>query len=314
MTVLTFTRETASDAPESLPDAPTAKGTVRAAAAAALPPPAAAAEAGAADAWSAEDAAFMAEWDDGSRSGDDADDALEVDPATRLLDGVADAVLDGGDDALRAVFVRLATSGAKAEHYRRLVEELAWTTDDRDDRAALDASGLTGMLDDDDVAILGAAVRAEVARRSCACTDDDLLDGLDPAVVAAMADPDVGWGDDDDGREIDDADASDGGGAPARPRTVHIPALGVNVSLDPDDDDDDDDDRDLVFSRDPSGLVVVNDDDDGEGGPARTDGDGSVRRPPHEPRSDVAGPEYLEKLARDLGKIVVNDGVPLHSF
>ena len=135
MTKLTFTKDDPPP-PESLPDAPRA---------ASVPTAAEDTE------WTEEDAAFMAGWEQSDESdesdgepcpfcgglGHSVDDCpmrrdakgnvgeeQRPDPVARLVDVVADAVLDTADENLSNFLAQLAANGLRAQRYNDLVGEL----------------------------------------------------------------------------------------------------------------------------------------------------------------------------------------------
>ena len=326
MTKLTFTKDDPPP-PDALPDAPRA----RAASAAAAAPPEAPGEDAAVDTeWTEEDAAFMAGWEESDASDDVSDGepcpfcgglghavddcpmrrdtkgevAKEPrpDPVARLVDVVADAVLDTADENLSAFLARLAANGLRAQRYNDLVGELV-------PGICADAAFDPGMLaskfdvDPEGLLLLRSTVRREVdkLRATHSLHKDDLTGSLSPEQLSSFSSAKA-W-DDDDAREM-----------PPPPRTVDLPALGIRVSADPTDDDDDDDDRDEVFARSPSGRV------DWRAPGQPVDGASSVRLAPVREEGDDSGDEddlpaeYLERLSKDLGRLVVQEGRSLDSF
>lgn len=316
MTKLTFTKDDPPP-PDSLPDAP------RAGAAAA------------ADAWTADDAAFMAGWEDDASDGGEAEteagepcafcggpghgvdecpmrgDASgdvgeeRPDPLARLVDAVADAVLDSADESLATFLADLAARGLRVRRYNDLVSAIVRSGDLDDELAErfdVDAGGLGELR---------TAVNREVDKLKAAHAlhHDDLLSGLSPEQVKGFEGAPA-W-DDDDARTM-----------PAEPRlpppppprrTVDIPALGIRVSADPTDEDGDDDDRDHIFSRGSNGRV------DWRAAGQPVDGASSVRLAPVREEGDSDGeddlPEgYLERLSKDLGQMFVQEGKSLDSF
>jgi hypothetical protein len=328
MTKLTFTKDDPPP-PESLPDAPRA----RAASAAAAAPPEAPGEDAAVDTeWTEEDAAFMAGWEESDASDDvsdgepcpfcgglghsvddcpmrrdtkgDVDKEPRPDPVARLVDVVADAVLDAADENLSAFLARLAANGLRAQRYNDLVGELVpgICAD-----AAFDPETLASKfeVDPEGLLLLRSSVRREVdkLRATHSLHKDDLTGNLSPEQLSSFSSAKA-W-DDNDAREMP---------PPPPPRTVDLPALGIRVSADPTDDDDDDDDRDEVFARSPSGRV------DWRAPGQPVDGASSVRLAPVREEGGDSGDEddlpaeYLERLSKDLGRLVVQEGRSLDSF
>ena len=328
MTKLTFTKDDPPP-PDALPDAP--RG--RAASAATAAPPEAPGEDAAVDTeWTEEDAAFMAGWEESDASDDVSDGEpcpfcgglghsvddcpmrrdtkgevakeQRPDPVARLVDVVADAVLDTADENLSAFLARLAANGLRAQRYNDLVSELVpgICAD-----AAFDPEMLASKfeVDPDGLLLLRETVRREVdkLRATHALHKDDLTGNLSPEQLDAFSSAKT-W-DDDDTREMPPP--------PPPPRTVDLPALGIRVSADPTDDDDDNDDRDEVFARSPSGRV------DWRAPGQPVDGASSVRLAPVREEGDDSGEddlpaEYLERLSKDLGRLVVQEGRSLDSF
>ncbi|CAH0364672.1 unnamed protein product [Pelagomonas calceolata] len=334
MTKLTFTKDDPPP-PESLPDAPRA----RAASAATAAPPEAPGEDAAVDTeWTEEDAAFMAGWEQSDESdvsdgepcpfcgglGHSVDDCpmrrdtkgevakeQRPDPVARLVDVVADAVLDVADENLSAFLARLAANGLRAQRYNDLVSELVpgICAD-----AAFDPEMLASKfeVDPEGLLLLRETVRREVdkLRATHALHKDDLTGNLSPEQLSSFSSAKT-W-DDDDTREMPVEPPPPP--PPPPPRTVDLPALGIRVSADPTDDDDDNDDRDEVFARSPSGRV------DWRAPGQPVDGASSVRLAPVREEGDDSGDEddlpaeYLERLSKDLGRLVVQEGRSLDSF
>ena len=160
-------------------------------------------------------------------------------------------------------------------------------------------------VDPEGLLLLRETVRREVdkLRATHALHKDDLTGNLSPEQLDAFSSAKT-W-DDDDTREMPPP--------PPPPRTVDLPALGIRVSADPTDDDDDNDDRDEVFARSPSGRV------DWRAPGQPVDGASSVRLAPVREEGDDSGEddlpaEYLERLSKDLGRLVVQEGRSLDSF
>ena len=160
------------------------------------------------------------------------------DPVARLVDVVADAVLDTADENLSDFLARLAANGLlRAQRYNDLVSELVpgICAD-----AAFDPEVLASKfeVDPEGLLLLRSTVRREVdkLRATHALHKDDLTGNLSPS--------------------------SSPHSLPQKPGTIMMrgrcrrrrrrrapstsPSLGIRVSADPTDDDDDDDDRDEV--------------------------------------------------------------------
>jgi hypothetical protein len=324
MTKLTFTKDDPPP-PESLPDAPRAR-------ASAAPPEAPGDDAPDTE-WTAEDAAFMAGWEESDESDDVSDGEpcpfcgglghsvddcpmrrdtkgevakeQRPDPVARLVDVVADAVLDTADENLSNFLAQLAANGLRAQRYNDLVAALVpGICADAD--FSPEALSSKFEVDPEGLLLLRETVRREVdkLRATHALHKDDLTGNLSPEQLDAFSSAKA-W-DDDDTREMPPP--------PPPPRTVDLPSLGIRVSADPTDDDDDDDDRDEVFARSPSGRV------DWRAPGQPVDGASSVRLAPVREEGDDSGDEddlpaeYLDRLSKDLGRLVVQEGRSLDSF
>ena len=161
-------------------------------------------------------------------------------------------------------------------------------------------------VDPEGLLLLRSTVRREVdkLRATHALHKDDLTGNLSPEQLDSFSSAKA-W-DDDDTREMPPP--------PPPPRTVDLPSFGIRVSADPTDDDDDDDDRDEVFARSPSGRV------DWRAPGQPVDGASSVRLAPVREEGDDSGDEddlpaeYPDRLSKDLGRLVVQEGRSLHCF
>ena len=214
MTKLTFTKDDPPP-PESLPDAPRAR-------ASAAPPEAPG------DEWTEEDVEFMAGWEESDASDvsdgepcpfcgglghsvddcpmrrdtkGDVDKEPRPDPVARLVDVVADAVLDTADENLSDFLARRTANGLRAQRYNDLVGELVpgICAD-----AAFDPEVLASKfeVDPEGLLLLRSTVRREVdkLRATHSLHKDDLTGNLSPEQLSSFSAAKA-W-DDNDAREM----------------------------------------------------------------------------------------------------------------